>query len=350
MSRQTAQWLNTRTLIGDTDKRGTAWHYRADLQLDGQSNHFPGAIPVQVVADRLFNWEALSVPVSITVPATIETMTALDADRLPVRVVTVADRQAIIHPETLETFGVFKSGYQIHQYRPWLLGQLSNLLSDTLHISSAGLLDGGARAWVEVSVPETVTTPEGVTFRPNLLAGTSLDGSLATTFKRTITNTVCDNTMNYALGEDGEQIKIRHSRHSVLKLADAQQALNLVQETGEAFARQVAELTRTEVTNKQWAAFLAEHTAVKPDAKARAISNAEAHRAELSRLYTHDARVSPWAGTAWGVVQAVNTYAHHSQAVRGDRGERNMDKALTGEFDKLDAATFAALGKVLATA
>ena len=27
MSQETSQWLNTRTLIGFTDKRGNAWHY-----------------------------------------------------------------------------------------------------------------------------------------------------------------------------------------------------------------------------------------------------------------------------------------------------------------------------------
>ena len=49
---------------------------------------------------------------------------------------------------------------------------MANILDDDLSISSAGLLRGGAVAWVEVSVPESITTPEGVVFRPNLLATT----------------------------------------------------------------------------------------------------------------------------------------------------------------------------------
>ena len=32
MSRETLQHLNTKTLIGNTDARGTAWHYRAEEQ------------------------------------------------------------------------------------------------------------------------------------------------------------------------------------------------------------------------------------------------------------------------------------------------------------------------------
>jgi len=51
-------------------------------------------------------------------------------------------------------------------------------LDDNLSISSAGLLRNRV-AWVEVSVPDNITTPEGVVFRPNPLATTSFDGSLA---------------------------------------------------------------------------------------------------------------------------------------------------------------------------
>src|SRR4051812_11545629 len=41
MSNETLQHLNTNTLIGNTDARGHAWHYRADEQ-GGETNHYPG--------------------------------------------------------------------------------------------------------------------------------------------------------------------------------------------------------------------------------------------------------------------------------------------------------------------
>ncbi len=40
MSRESLNWLNTNTLVGFTDKRGTAWHWRAE-QHGEQSNHYP---------------------------------------------------------------------------------------------------------------------------------------------------------------------------------------------------------------------------------------------------------------------------------------------------------------------
>lgn len=76
---------------------------------------------------------------------------------------------------------------------------------------------------------------------------------------------------------------------------------------------------------------------------------ADRKRDGLQRLYRHDQRVAPWAGTAHGVLQAVNTYEHHEATVRGsERGERNMLKTVTGEFGKLDRTTMTTLRGVLA--
>lgn len=45
MSRETSEWLNRNVLVGFTDKRGNAWHYKADDQGD-EPNHYPGPVPV----------------------------------------------------------------------------------------------------------------------------------------------------------------------------------------------------------------------------------------------------------------------------------------------------------------
>jgi phage/plasmid-like protein (TIGR03299 family) len=347
MSAETTQWLNTQTLIGFTDKRGHAWHYRADAQGD-EPNHYAGPVPVPDVARRLFAWDADSRPVSVALPT--DDLTAadgIDETGQAVRHVPVPDRQAIVRSDTGAVLGLFSAGYTIHQYREWLLDTVASILDDTLSIGSAGLLKGGAVAWVSVEVPDTITTPEGVAFRPNLLACTSHDGSLATTFQRVVTNVVCDNTMSAALAEHGQRVKVRHSRYSRMRLARAREALAIVHTIADDFAAEVAHLTRTTVTDRQWAAFLDAHTPVPAEA-GRSRSIAERKRDTLGRLWNHDARVSPWRGTAWGVVQAVNTYVHHEQTVRGaERAERNMLRAVDGGVDQLDITTLATLHRVL---
>lgn len=357
MSRETLTVLNTETLIGFTDRRGHAWHYRAGEQGE-ESNHYAGAVPVADVTRRLFNWDALSVPVAHAVPLSDDfagAMTAgaitpdgLDAAGKPFQWVTTPGEQAIIRSDTGHKMGNFKAGYVIHSYNRWLLDSVATLLDDDLSIGSAGLLKGGALAWVSVEVPDTIRTPEGVEFRPNLLAGASHDGSLATTYQRVVTNVVCDNTMSAALGERGQRIKVKHSRHSLPRLGEARQALALVHSIADDFAAEVAELCRTQVTPRQWAAFLDAHAPM-PTTPGRARTSAEHKRDTLARLWNHDARVSPWRGTAYGVVQAVNTHVHHEQTVRGaTRVERNMTRAVTGAVDQLDRDTLTALQVVLA--
>jgi len=233
MSKESLTWLNTNTLIGCTSKRGHAWHWRAQEQ-GAASNHYPGPIPMIDVQDRLFHWTAESRRLAVEVPADRQSMTHQGEDGTPVRWAPVTDRQAICRSDdsTGSVLGIFGPGYTRHQYREWLLTTVADLLDDDLVISSAGLLRGGAIAWVEVSMPDTITTPEGVAFRPNLLATTSFDGSIATTYKRTVTDTVCDNTRELALSETGQEFKVKHSRHSRTQLAPARQALALVRPLG----------------------------------------------------------------------------------------------------------------------
>lgn len=340
MSRETSLWLNTNTLIGFTEKRGKAWHYRASDQ--GQEpNHYTGPIPVADVIRRLFHWDAVSVPVAVDLsgPLAVDNPTWRAVD----------GKQAIVRSDTLATLGIFAEGYATHQYREWLVESVANILDDGLAIGSAGLLRGGGQAWVSVEVPETITTPEGVEFRPNLLAATSHDGTLATTYKRVVTNIVCDNTLAAGLGEAGQQLKIKHSRYSALRLAEAREALAIVHQVADDFAAEVKALCAIDVSDKAWSAFLDAHVPV-PEAKGRAQTLAEGQRQELTRLWNSDYRAAPWRGTAWGVLQAVNTYSHHYASVRGaHRPERNMANAITGKSEATDQQTIKTLTKVLAS-
>src|SRR5664279_2706333 len=256
MSKESLEWLNRNTLIGFTDKRSKAWHYRASEQ-GSEPNHYPGAIPVADVKRRLFSWQALELPISIEIPTDVGTMTTISDEGMPIRFQRVPGRKAIAASDDYSVLGVFKDGYQPHQYEDWLLNNVAKILDDNLSISSAGLLRNRAVAWVEVSVPDNVITPEGVEFRPNLLATTSFDGSLATTFKRTITATKCDNTLSIALSEHGPQMKFKHSRNSTARIADAKAALEIIYTAADDFSAQVARMTSQKVSEADWAKIVA---------------------------------------------------------------------------------------------
>lgn len=325
MSKETLSWLNANTLIGYTDRRGNAWHYR-----EGSDNHYADAIPVDDVVRRLFNWHPVKVP------------TFFEWDGKQIQ----SDKFAILRDDTGKELGSFKDGYQPHDYQEWLIHNIGTLMDTStgdLGIGSAGLLKGGAVAWVEVTVPETFTTPEGVEFRPNFLAASSFNGSLATTYKRTVQNTVCDNTMAVALGEKGQQFKVKSTKNSLTKIADVREALHLIHSAEDDFAKEVAALSAVKVDDHMFERFvdLVQPLPRASEAKTtRALTMAENKRDALWRLWRNDERVAPWRGSGLGVLQTMNTYAHHEQGVRGmSRPERNMLNAVNGQTEKADAET-----------
>lgn len=349
MSAETSTWLNTNTLIGFTEKRGHAWHYRAEEQGE-QSNHYPSSIPADDVRERLFSWE----PVVTDVQGV-----AITADG----VTTFNDptSKSFWHPVTGERFGTFKNGMQVHGYSAWLIDNVATIVGGSesqLQIGSAGLLKGGAIAWVQFEMPDTVETPEGVAHRPFISAATSLNGRLSSTYLTGTQVFVCDNTMTAGLASAFSRIRIRHSANSLGRVEEVRDALGLVVAAADDTSAAIAALCQQEVTDAQWAAFLDAHDATtlvdkKGDAKTgRGLTNAERVRDELNSLQANDLRCSPWAGTAFGVVQTVNTWAHHVQGVRGQatKGERNQLRVVMGEVDKLDLGTLDTLNKVLVSA
>lgn len=327
MSAETMSWLNRNICVGFTDPiygRGNAWHYRADLQGD-EPNHYPHAIPLEDVLRRLFYWKALEADIVVR---------ATDEDGFVSEYVD-ASRKAIVRSDDTSTvFGVFKSGYQPHQYQEWLLNNVANIIDDSdLSIGGAGLLRNGGKAYVQVEMPETIKTPMGFDIRPHLLACTSHDGTLATTYQLVSTVVVCDNTLAGALGESTPQHKVRHSKHSIGKLQSVRDALNIVHEYSDNLMAELERLAQQSVTDQQFQRIIEKLAPisldldVRPQVKARAENKQEL----LRHLYQHDPMVAPWKGTALGVLQMWNTFNHHHTGKDETRAERNMLNGIVGK-------------------
>lgn len=326
MSRENLDWLNNNTLIGFTNERGNAWHYRK-----GSDNHYPGAVPVGDVQKRLFNWE----PLTAIQPCPCGCKKSL-------KVVSRSDNR--------HRMGYFTEGYQPHDYNEWLVRTVSTMLGDTLKIGSAGLLRQGAVAWVSIEMADSIMTAAGVAFRPHLLATTSFDGSIKTTYKRCCTFVVCDNTRNAALSEDGKEVKVKHTPNGAVDMAQARDTLDIIQDTSTEIEAEIQELSSITVTNKQWFQFLDEYTPIPVDGKPRAITMAIKKRDALTTMYQTDSRWAPWTGTALGVLQAVDTWTQHERAVRGDTAavERNMLDLVLGNTAKSNRNVLSTLQAVLA--
>ena len=75
----------------------------------------------------------------------------------------------------------------------------------------------------------------------------------------------------------------------------------------------------------------------------------EKKQEQLSQLWRNDNRVSPWANTGYGVIQAFNTWEQHFKGTR--RGttmaERNMLATINGDIEQSDREVYATMMRVL---
>ena len=335
MSRETMTTLNNDILIGFQEVYGKAWHYD-DAYQGAESNHYTGAIPVEDVYRRLFDWEPMDGEITITA-----------IGESGVIQITDGKRKAILRSDTAAVLGIFTKSYQVHPYKEWLVENVETILSTKLAIGRAGLLQNGGVAFVQVEMKETMTH-SGIDFRPFLTASTSMNGKYATSYVTGAQLAVCDNTLDAAIHSAAASYKLKHTRYSLNKILEAREALEIAEVVGDNFTKQLDVLLDEAVTDARFEAFADAFTGFDPNAdEGRAKTLATNKRNDLSDLWYNDNRVTPWKNTAFGVVQAVNTFGHHVANVRGaTRLERNAERILSGAVHAMDQGTLDLLATV----
>lgn len=301
-----------------------------DLQTATARNGGKAAI-VGTLADvrkGLFGWDAKEAILSAT---TENGISAIDTHKAIVR----SDNGAVL--------GIVGSGYTIHPYSEWLTDNLATIVDDDkVVVQSAGLLNSGSRAWVQIA-PNDGPKDMGGGFMvsPFILAGTSLDGSTATIYKRNAIAIVCQNT--YAASMSGApDVRIKHTRNSAMRIQSAREALDVMAGIEDEFQAQVTELLNKEISNKRFEGIVTEFLGGEPDRDADSTRGAtifDRKFEDIRRLWETDIRVAQWRGTGLGAMQAFSTYQQHVADVRGaTRAERNADRLLSGAADRFDAS------------
>lgn len=346
MSQETLAWLNTNVLVGNVGENGKPWHYAEQYQ--GQlTNLYDGFIPVQDVIDRLFYWDAVEREVGFV------SYEQLDPSLEPIEVWTkIPGEKRIVNNSNGEAYGNFKSGYQIHQYREWLLENVAALLDvaqGDLGIGSAGLLRRGGRAWVQVE-PAHSRHVGGTILRRHLTATTSHDGTSASTYLTGDHIAVCDNTLTGAIMGAATKLRFKHTKNSMDKMALARETLEIVFEHQDETDQAIERLMNTTISDGQFWELVNTAFPKKPEgevSKAGA-TKLDAVHGKFGTLWHFDNRVTPWKGTAWGAMMAFNTYRQWESPLRGvDRPERNMLSVLNGDAAKADDATVEMIDKLL---
>lgn len=334
-SRESFEWLNNQILVGFTDTR-KPWWYQAELQGD-EPTIYSGAVPLEDVTRRIFDWEAVRCPVKVDLP-----------DRPNI---LVPDKYAIVNSKTGHIFKFASKNYVIHQYQEWLVTNVANLLDNgNLQIGSAGLLRNGAGAFVSIETPENVKTRCGMEIKPKLLAASSHDSKLATTYKFVTTIVVCENTLNMALAEkDSNAYRRRHTLNSLDRLEDVRASLNILIAGPEGMIDLIDSLSEIKVSDAQWEEIVERLVPVPDSSRPQVVARLENKRFELDNLWRGDPRCAPWHGSGLGVFQAFNTHRNYFAGQDSSRFDRNMGKTLSNASLSQDMKILKTLQAVAST-
>jgi phage/plasmid-like protein (TIGR03299 family) len=346
--------MGTETTRQDTMRiwRKKAWWQTTDESLTASNGDlafypladFPQGIPFANVKSLFDTAEAVAVPLEATL------------NDIPNGTRRIVDTSRAVHlnKHTGHVYTVGSDTRAIHQYSDWLAMDVEQV---GLPIGFAGLFDGGGKAAVQydLQAADTVVEEVGAIIRPFLLAATAHDASMSTTYRLVCQLVVCENTFGMAMGESLHGIKIRHTAHSEARAAEIGAAVADLAGVPAAVGEHISLMAQTTVTPRQWAKFLdlavPMPEPVSAEKPGRARTMAENKRDALETLWASDERVAPWAGTKFGVLQAVDTFQRHVQGVRGvDRADRIVLSTLSGEFDKVDLELMKLLDGVLADA
>ncbi len=214
---------------------------------------------------------------------------------------------------------------------------LDNLLGEFV-FETAGSLHGGKKVWCLVRTPDHITTIGGDEVADYVFVSTGHDGRSAVQAAPTKIRVVCQNTLNWALGDarnTGRLYSVRHVGNPTGAIHDARAVMDLDVEYGKLFAKFGDKLATKKLPGKKAEAILRDEkmygypdTAGKPTKTRRE----EIIERILGITYGKDAAWSMTTGnapgSAWAFVNAVAEQQDHYAPVRGGKDEGKRAEAV----------------------
>lgn len=130
-----------------------------------------------------------------------------------------------------------------------------NLTGSRRRWETAGSLSGGTKIFATlVATDDLVLDPNGQkdVIKRYLMLTSSHDGSSTMIAKKVNTRVVCQNTLNIALGERGDEFRIRHTQGMDTKLEDAKAALGFADMYDAAFDAAMQAMIETQITKDKF--------------------------------------------------------------------------------------------------
>ena len=293
----------------------------------------------------------------------------------------MGDVFALVRSDTGAHLGTVGSRYAVIQNAEAFRFMDAVLAEHGARYETAGSIYGGAKVWMQVTLPEgAFTLAGGDRVEATALFTNPHDGSGVARCIPTSDRVVCANTLRVATSKGAEKgLKIRHTGSIRGKLDDARRALGIAVKGFEAFKDQAETLRATRVPDhrayfggvldavldmtaaraKLGAERLADADILAgiidgQEAKERAVKSYQRAIDErggfladiLARYESERCGIGGARGTAWGALNAVTEHADHWTGGRkigtqAERDGRRMESILTGERDELKQTALA---------
>lgn len=244
----------------------------------------------------------------------------------------VAERFATIRTDTEEAMGVVSRHYKIVQNAE-AFAFLDGLVQDkVMRYEAAGSLWGGRSVWILARFPQEFAVVKKDIQKRYCLFVNSHDGGGAIRVLPTTVRVVCNNTLNLAMHEAENVLRIVHKGDLAAKTNNALRVLGLVDEKFQTYEGAATALAAAKITDRKAKNYFEK---LYPDRDGQRNTRRENKRDDLFGRYTFEGeRLPAIAGTAWAAVSAVTAQVDHGSAFRGKtaeaRAESRMASAVLG--------------------
>jgi phage/plasmid-like protein (TIGR03299 family) len=198
---------------------------------------------------------------------------------------------------------------------------------DGAHYDSAGALGNGEVIWCSAKVPFDFEVVAGDALQTYLLGTTAHDGSRSSITKLTTTRVVCQNTLNSALENAGECLRVKHTRTAPERMIRQAELMRGIGSNVTALQTKLRRLADVRLTREAMVSVLDRLFPKAKDEKANQ-TRRENMLTEVLGLYeSNDGNAFPQVrGTAYNLLNAITEYSDHFRTSRGG-GETEQEVA-----------------------
>lgn len=304
----------------------------------GNANRLPkGASIEQWIEASGLNWSVKRARVRYPASAAmVDDNNALAAYRI------IEDKHVLLRSDNGNALGIVSDGYKVVQPRQCFEFFRDVVESSGFTIHTAGSLHGGTKVWVQVEVGAEFIG-KGDWNKGNVLLLTSFDYSSPTIAKGVDTSVVCQNTVNFALAEEGGK-EVRVSHRTQFDAAAVQKKLGIAVDSYMNYIAQVKKLAAAKIDPATAEQIMLAAFGVDPveddENKVDAARESRGFKRVLA-LFNGEGMGSELAtrnGTAWGAVNSVTEYVDHH--IRARSFENRIDSAMFGAGSDMKSRAF----------